>query len=168
MVTIASDAFNGMVLLHQKKILHRDIKPENIASRDGRAWLIDFGGAMKIGEDVEMMSTLHFMSPNMHNSGKACVRDDLIMLVYTFIWMFYPRIFTSEGDDKIYDTKVRFENTDFDAAIKPMLEVIEKPPSDKCSPREKMEHNKNRVDTYIKFLKLDTLRHFQHCIKMSV
>ncbi|MGB0114191.1 MAG: AAA family ATPase [Ilumatobacteraceae bacterium] len=49
---------------HQPAIVHGDVKPENvIVSNDGRAVLVDFGAAMRVGDDRERLGTPGFSAP---------------------------------------------------------------------------------------------------------
>ncbi|TFH13736.1 MAG: serine/threonine protein kinase, partial [Acidimicrobiales bacterium] len=49
---------------HQPAIVHGDVKPENvIVTGDGRAVLVDFGAAMRVGDERERLGTPGFSAP---------------------------------------------------------------------------------------------------------
>lgn len=49
---------------HSPPVVHGDVKPENvIVTADGRAVLIDFGAAMRVGDDRERLGTPGFSAP---------------------------------------------------------------------------------------------------------
>ncbi len=49
---------------HQPAVVHGDVKPENvIVTADGRAVLVDFGAAMRVGDDRERLGTPGFSAP---------------------------------------------------------------------------------------------------------
>ena len=49
---------------HQPVIVHGDVKPENvIVTGDGRAVLVDFGAAMRVGDERERLGTPGFSAP---------------------------------------------------------------------------------------------------------
>ena len=49
---------------HQPAVVHGDVKPENVlVTADGRAVLVDFGAAMRVGDDRERLGTPGFSAP---------------------------------------------------------------------------------------------------------
>ena len=49
---------------HAPPVVHGDVKPENVVvTADGRAVLIDFGAAMRVGDDRERLGTPGFSAP---------------------------------------------------------------------------------------------------------
>ena len=49
---------------HSPPVVHGDVKPENVVvAADGRAVLIDFGAAMRVGDDRERLGTPGFSAP---------------------------------------------------------------------------------------------------------
>ncbi len=49
---------------HTPPVVHGDVKPENVVvTADGRAVLIDFGAAMRVGDDRERLGTPGFSAP---------------------------------------------------------------------------------------------------------
>lgn len=49
---------------HQPTVVHGDVKPENVlVAADGRAVLVDFGAAMRVGDDRERLGTPGFSAP---------------------------------------------------------------------------------------------------------
>ncbi len=49
---------------HQPAVVHGDVKPENVVvTADGRPVLVDFGAAMRVGDDRERLGTPGFSAP---------------------------------------------------------------------------------------------------------
>lgn len=58
LLPIATQVIDGLVYLHEHRIIHRDIKPENIlVNRDGQAFLADFGVAELMNAEAGLPTT---------------------------------------------------------------------------------------------------------------
>jgi serine/threonine protein kinase len=69
--------------IHGRDIVHCDVKPTNIALRDGRAVLIDFDIARRIGEGgrgTKARGSAHYMAPEQIRSKPAMPSMDLFAL----------------------------------------------------------------------------------------
>lgn len=61
-IAITLDHLHG----HRPAVIHGDLKPENvIVTDDGRAVIVDFGAAMRVGDDRERLGTPGFSAPEM-------------------------------------------------------------------------------------------------------
>jgi len=87
--------------LHKMNIIHNDIKPENfIYKEDGTIKLIDYGLAIvhnninniEYSDMSSRRGTLKYMSINIHNGETATMRDDLISLFYTLIYLYKQKL----------------------------------------------------------------------------
>lgn len=84
--------------VHSAFVLHRDIKPQNIMFKNKEIFLVDFGlSATYIDDnkrhvlekkDVHILGTPKYASVNLHNGFCASRRDDIISLIYTFLFVF--------------------------------------------------------------------------------
>lgn len=84
--------------IHFSFVLHRDIKPQNIMFKNKEIFLVDFGlSATYIDDnkrhvlgkkDVYILGTPKYASLNLHKGFSASRRDDIISLIYTFLFVF--------------------------------------------------------------------------------
>jgi serine/threonine protein kinase len=84
--------------IHSAFVLHRDIKPQNIMFKNKEMFLVDFGlSATYIDDnkrhvlekkDFHILGTPKYASINLHDGFSASRRDDVISLIYTFLFVF--------------------------------------------------------------------------------
>jgi serine/threonine protein kinase len=83
--------------IHAFYVLHRDIKPQNIMFKNGDVFLVDFGlSTIYVDDDkkqnpekqdVHMLGTPKYASIHIHQGISASRRDDVISLLYVFLFM---------------------------------------------------------------------------------
>lgn len=71
-IKIAKSICKKVNKLHTSNIVHLDIKPENIIVNEGRAYPIDFGLSVGVGESIGPAGTIGYISPQLiYDSYKA-------------------------------------------------------------------------------------------------
>jgi serine/threonine protein kinase len=79
LLPIATQVIDGLVYLHEHRIVHRDIKPENIlVNRDGQAFLADFGVAelMNAESGLPTAATLAYQGTPLFMAPEIYMVDD--------------------------------------------------------------------------------------------
>lgn len=66
----------GLSALHAAGFVHRDVKPSNIMVVDGRAVVVDFGLAHRVGEQTTTCGTLRYMAPEQLLEQAVDARSD--------------------------------------------------------------------------------------------
>ena len=137
-INYALQMLNIIKNVHSKGIIHRDIKPENfVFTIDMRELvLIDFGlsklyldgskNHKRQNKTEKLIGCLHYASINSHNKIDLSRRDDLISLIYSFIYMFFGKLpwnnissntISSKMEMIKYEKKMFIHNQDYDCNI---------------------------------------------------
>jgi mitogen-activated protein kinase kinase len=124
LVPIVENLLQGLVYLHQHRIIHRDIKPSNILfSRDGKAKLCDFGVSGNIGpkgDAYTCIGTSYYMAPERICGQTYTITSDVWSLGITLLEVAYSRFpFPMDGKE----SQSRLALLDFFAYI--VGEVVE-------------------------------------------
>ena len=69
----SADVARALAHCHARGIVHRDVKPANVVLRNGRAMLVDFGCAARLGERTTMrVGTLAYRAPETALGDRTC------------------------------------------------------------------------------------------------
>ena len=108
---VATQIFQAVHYLHQKKIVHRDINLENILieSIEGeklKVRLIDFGFSRLLPENQKFTKQLgseHYLAPDVFNQGQYDEKIDVwAATVCIFVLLTGELPFCGEDEDEIY------------------------------------------------------------------
>ena len=110
---------NIIQYIHEKKVIHRDIKPDNFMYHDGEFYLIDFGIATFVSDDLEsktvkdmikedgcIIGTPNYISIFVHQGKSPEPIDDLISLGYIF---YYFECFLLNRNIELYSNNNKME-----------------------------------------------------------
>lgn len=101
----------GLGAVHRAGYVHRDVKPENVLiSRDGQAFLCDFGVADELGSSASSMSggSPPYMSPEQMRGDAVDGRSDIYSLgVMLYQLIAGRRPFVSVDSDELQETHTR-------------------------------------------------------------
>jgi len=94
---IIKNLLSNIKQIHSAFILHRDIKPQNIMFKHQEIFLVDFGLSATFVDDekkhviekkdVHILGTPKYASLNIHDGFSASRRDDVISLIYVFLFI---------------------------------------------------------------------------------
>jgi tRNA A-37 threonylcarbamoyl transferase component Bud32 len=77
-VRITREVAGALRHAHAQGIVHRDIKPENILlSRDGHAWLVDFGVARVASADLRLTQSAHIVGSPLYASPEQTLNESI-------------------------------------------------------------------------------------------
>lgn len=151
MCQVAIEALTAISYVHKAGIIHRDIKAENfLYGSDGRLKLIDFGLAVRIRSDNEMLTSVvgsaHYLAPEMikqHYSKSVDVWSAGVML-YLILYGKYP--FDGPNDETVI-RKIRKQDVEYksqyivsDRAVKFLKALLEKEPSLRLTADQALKH----------------------------
>jgi tRNA A-37 threonylcarbamoyl transferase component Bud32 len=98
---------------HQPAVVHGDVKPENvIVTGDGRAVLVDFGAAMRVGDDRERLGTPGFSAPEVLAGEALSPAADVYSLAALTVYLLtgiVPKLGTAWPDALATGDLVRLE-----------------------------------------------------------
>ena len=97
-VKVTSKMITILETIHNMGVIHRDLKPQNFMMKDQEIFLIDFGlSTIFVDEDLKhiepknestfIIGTPKFISLHIHNGKDASRRDDIISLMYLYLFM---------------------------------------------------------------------------------
>ncbi|GAA6047412.1 hypothetical protein JCM3770_001292 [Rhodotorula araucariae] len=85
---IAESILEGLVYLHDRKIIHRDIKPSNVlVTRDGLIKLCDFGVSGELVDSLAgtFVGTTFYLSPERIRGGQYSINSDVWSMAVTVL-----------------------------------------------------------------------------------
>ncbi|BGP40371.1 Protein kinase C signaling pathway involved MAPKK protein [Rhodotorula kratochvilovae] len=85
---IAESILEGLVYLHDQKIIHRDIKPSNVlVTRDGLIKLCDFGVSGELVDSLAgtFVGTTFYLSPERIRGGQYSINSDVWSMAVTVL-----------------------------------------------------------------------------------
>ncbi|GAA5828818.1 hypothetical protein JCM11251_005885 [Rhodosporidiobolus azoricus] len=85
---IAESILEGLVYLHDQKIIHRDIKPSNVlVTRDGLIKLCDFGVSGELVNSFAgtFVGTTYYLSPERIRGGQYSINSDVWSMAVTVL-----------------------------------------------------------------------------------
>lgn len=148
---VAIEALMAISYVHKAGIIHRDIKAENfLYGADGRLKLIDFGLAVRIRHENEVLTSVvgsaHYLAPEMikQQYSKSVDVWSAGVMIYLILYGKYP--FDGPNDETVI-RKIRKQDVDYksqylvsDRAIKFLKALLEKEPSLRLTADQALKH----------------------------
>ncbi len=148
---VAIEALTAISHVHKSGIIHRDIKAENfLYGADGRLKLIDFGLAVRLRSENEILSSVvgsaHYLAPEMIKQSYSKSVDvwSAGVMIYLILFGKYP--FDGPNDEAVI-RKIRKLDVDYksqyimsDRAIRFMKALLEKEPGLRLSADQALKH----------------------------
>ena len=164
LVPIADQIITIIEHIHARSILHRDIKLDNfmlgLKDKD-TIYLIDYGlskSYLRNNEHIKktintnnIVGTIEYISPNVHEGMTPSRRDDLISLGYMFVHMLLGELpWTQLVNDKtiiIYKQALLQKNTAYEIPneIREFLTIVTHLEYKETPPYKKLQHSLNNV-----------------------
>ncbi|MEV5325280.1 protein kinase [Nonomuraea sp. NPDC052634] len=84
-LAVLKSSLRGLAAAHSIGVVHRDLKPENVmVLRDGTSKLVDFGIAVRVGEEANAAGTPPYMAPELWSGAPAGPATDMYAATVAF------------------------------------------------------------------------------------
>lgn len=86
----SSQIISGLNYIHNNNIIHGDLNSSNIIiNKNGIIKICDFGGSKFVNEDIEVMDTIPYVSPEQIKLGKISFKSDIYSYGIILLEMIY-------------------------------------------------------------------------------
>lgn len=158
---VAIEALSAIAYVHRAGIIHRDIKAENfLYGADGRLKLIDFGLAVRIRHENEILSSVvgsaHYLAPEMISQKYSKSVDVWSAGVMLYLVLFGKYPFDGQNDDAVI-RKIRKLDVEYktihpisERAIRFLKTLLDKDPLTRPTAEQAMKHEFLNIPLYAK------------------